>query len=207
MTNLDSRPPCLGSYSVDGCIKHLREHPGWGPTLYFSASGICRGSLSIVQLPMLACGERVAMVVAPPPTHDSAVSSCFHGGPAFFHRHFPPQSPPSHPFNPSLRSQQQPSLHRKQDCSTIPKLQLPAATPSRGSATLSWICMAVEGLILIPFRLPRISSFTLSLKCFSSDSDNCSHVGIGPLVQFPHLPRVGPVLLTLLFFLLVPQSY
>jgi len=61
-------PPCLGSYSVDGCIKHLREHPGWGPTLYFSASGICRGSLSIVQLPMLACGERVAMVMIPPAT-------------------------------------------------------------------------------------------------------------------------------------------
>ena len=61
-------PPCLGSYSVDGCIKHLREHPGWGPTLYFSASGVCRGSLSIVQLPMPACGERVAMVMIPPYT-------------------------------------------------------------------------------------------------------------------------------------------
>ena len=28
-------------------------------------------------------------------------------------------------------------------------------------------------LILIPFRLPQISCFTLSLKCFSSDSDSC----------------------------------
>ena len=35
-------------------------------------------------------------------------------------------------------------------------------------------------LILIPFRLPQISCFTLSLKCFSSDSDNCPNVGIGP---------------------------
>ena len=54
-------------------------------------------------------------------------------------------------------------------------------------------------LILIPFRLPQISCFTLSLKCFSSDSDNCPHVGIRPLLQFHHLLRAGPVLLTLLF--------
>ena len=55
-------------------------------------------------------------------------------------------------------------------------------------------------LILIPFRLPQISYFTLSLKCFSSDSDNCPTVGIGLLLHFPHLPSAGPVLLTLLFF-------
>ena len=34
-------------------------------------------------------------------------------------------------------------------------------------------------LILIPLKLPQISCFTLSLKCFSSDSDNCPDVGIG----------------------------
>ena len=62
-------------------------------------------------------------------------------------------------------------------------------------------------LILIPFRLPQISCFTLSLKCFSSDSDNCPDVGIGPLLQFPHPLRAGPVLLTLLFFPLVPLFY
>jgi len=60
--------------------------------------------------------------------------------------------------------------------------------------------------ILIPFRLPQISCFTLSLKCFSSDSDNCPDVGIGPLLQFPHWPRAGLVLLTLLFFPLLPAS-
>ena len=53
-------------------------------------------------------------------------------------------------------------------------------------------------LILIPFRLPQISCFTHSLKCFS-DSDNCPDVGIGPLLQFPHPLRVGPVLLIFLF--------
>ena len=61
-------------------------------------------------------------------------------------------------------------------------------------------------LILIPFRLPQISCFTLSLKCFSSDSDSCPDVGLGPLLQFPHPPRAGPVLLTLLFFPLLPSS-
>ena len=55
-------------------------------------------------------------------------------------------------------------------------------------------------LILIPFRLPQISCFTLSLKCFSSDSDNCPDVGIVSLLQSRHPLRAGPVLLTLLFF-------
>ena len=76
----------------------------------------------------LVCGEREALVIAPPPTCDSVVSPCFHGCLAFLHRPFPPQSPPSHPLDPSLCSQQQPSTW---DCSTIPKLQLPAAAPSR----------------------------------------------------------------------------
>ena len=61
--------------------------------------------------------------------------------------------------------------------------------------------------IFIPFRLPQISCFTLSLKSFSSDSDNCPDVGIGPLLQFRHPPRAGPVLLILLFFPLFPSSY
>ena len=43
-----------------------------------------------------------------------------------------------------------------------------------------WLCK--DCLILIPFRLSQISCFTLSLKCFSSDSDDCSNVGIGPLL-------------------------
>ena len=123
---------------------------------------------------------------------------------AFLHRHFPPQSPLSH-LGPSLCSQQQPLPG---DCSTIPKLQLPATVPSRGSMSLSVVCMAAaRTLILIPFRLPQISCFTLSLKCFSSDSDNCPTVGIRPLLQFPLPPRAGPVLQTLLFFPLSPLSY
>ena len=62
-------------------------------------------------------------------------------------------------------------------------------------------------LILIPFRLPHVSFFTVSLKCFSSDSDSCPDMSIRPLLQFPHLLSAGPVLLTLLFPPLVPSSY
>ena len=40
-------------------------------------------------------------------------------------------------------------------------------------------------LILIPFRLPQISCFTLSLKCFCSDSDNCPVMEIGRLASVP----------------------
>ena len=64
----------------------------------------------------------------------------------------------------------------------------------------------------IPFRLPQISCFTLSLECFSSDSV-APMWGSGPCFSFPKgqfhqvPPRVGPVLLTLPFFSLVPSFY
>ena len=127
--------------------------------------------------------------------------------PGFPPQAFPPRSPPSQPFNLSLHSQQQPSPW---DCSTIPKLHLPATASSRGPASLSGVRIYGCGkdcLILIPFRLPQIRCFTLSLKCFSSDSDSYPEVGIRPLLQFPHLPGAGPVLLTFLFISLVPSSY
>ena len=53
---------------------------------------------------MLACGEREAMVMAPLPMDDSAVSPCFHGCPAFFHRHVPPWSPLPSPRSVSPQS-------------------------------------------------------------------------------------------------------
>ena len=121
------------------------------------------------------------MVMAPPPTRESSVLPCFHGCLAFLHRHFPPQSPPLPPLDPSLHSQQQPSPW---DCSTLPKLQLPATAPSRGPSSLSRVCMAVARTY-DSHRLPQISGFTLILKCFSSDSDNCPNVRIGPLLPSP----------------------
>ena len=76
-------------------------------------------------------------------------------------------------------------------------------------------CVPVQGtycrskgcLILIPFKLPQISCLTLSLKCFSSDPDNCPSVRVRPLLQFPHSLSASPVLLTLLFFPHVPSYY
>ena len=58
--------PWVGSYSVVQCVRHLM-----GQSLYWPAAsaGMWR--------------EREAMVMAPPSTHDSAVSPCFHGCPAF----------------------------------------------------------------------------------------------------------------------------
>ena len=81
--------PWVGSYSVVQCVRRLMDQ-----LLYCSAAG--------------GCGEREAMVMAPSFTCDSAVSPCFHGCPAFLHRNFPSQSPPSHPLDSSLRSRQQP---------------------------------------------------------------------------------------------------
>ena len=79
--------------------------------------------------------------------------------------------------------------------------------PSDPHPCLGYAWLWKDCLLLIPFRLPQISCFTLSLNCFSSDSDNCPDTRIRPLPQFPHPPRAGPVLLTLLFFPLVPSSY
>ena len=122
--------------------------------------------------------------MAPPTKRYSAVSPCFHGCLAFLHRHFPPHSPPSHPLNPSLHSQQQPSPW---DCSTIPKTLAPSCCAFQETSIPVWQMYGCskDCLILIPFKLPQISCFTLSLECFSSDSDNCPNVGIRPLLQFP----------------------
>ena len=91
-----------------------------------------------------------AMVMAPPQSCDSAVSPWFHDCLAFLYRHLPPQSPPAHPLDLSLCSQQQPLLW---DSSTIPKLQLPASVPSRGPESLLRVCMAAARTVLTSFHL------------------------------------------------------
>ena len=45
---------------------------------------------------------------------------------------------------------------------------------------------AKDRLILLPFRLPQISCFTLSLKCFSSYPDNFPDVGSDPCFISPN---------------------
>ena len=133
---------------------------------------------------MLPCGEREAMVMAPPATRDSAVSSCFHGCLAFLHRHFPPQSPPSHPLNKSLHSQQQPSPW---DCSTIPKLQLPATVPSRAPSSLSAVCMAAARTVWFSFHL---GSHRLSCSSVGKESA-CSAGDLGLILGLGRSPGEG----------------
>ena len=142
-------------------------------------------------------GMRETMVMAPPPIRDSAVSPCFHG--AWFsstgicHHNLLPHIPSIRlsavNSSPHLGIAPQ-SLNSS---SQLLRLQ-GTLVPVKGMYGCSKDC-----LILIPCRLPQISCSTLSLKCFSSDSDNCPAVGIRPLLQFSHPLRAGPVLLTLLF--------
>ena len=140
------------------------------------------------------------MVMAPPPACDSAVFHCFHDCLVF-----PPPAFPS--MISSLTSPQSVSpqsaaaltlglLHNSLN-SSFQTLSLPG--DQRSCPGYIYGC-SKDCLILIPFRLPQIS-------CFSSDSDDCLDVGIRPLLQFPQSPRVGPVLLALMFFPLVPSIY
>ena len=113
-------------------------------------------------------GEREAMVMAPPATLTQQLSPCFHGCPAFRHRHFPLQSPPSQPLDLSVCSQQ-PSLW---DCSTIPRPQLPSTAPSRVPVFLSVVCMAVA----------RTVRFSFHLDCHRS-AISLSALNVSPLTQ------------------------
>ena len=140
----------MGSYSVIQCVRHLM------------------GCFSIVQLQMLVCGEREVMVMAPPPMHDSAVSPCFHG--------LPPLAFPTKIS--SHTSPQSISLHSPAALTLgllhIPLTPAPSHCPFQKTSVPAWGMYGCgkDCLILIPFRLPHISCFTLSLKCFFSDSDN-----------------------------------
>ena len=73
-------------------------------------------------------------------------------------------------------------------------------TPAPSSYAFQETCISTQHrygcgkyyFILIPFRLPQISCFTLRLKCFSSDSDNCPSNGIRTQLQLPHPHEGGP---------------
>ena len=123
------------------------------------------------------------MVMAPPPIHDSAESPSFHGCLAYLHRHFP-HNLLIHTFHLFV-SNQQTADHSQ---GFLHNLYEPSATCyTYGTCVPLWDLYdcGKDCLILIPFRLPQISCFTLSLECFSSDSDNCPSVGIRALLQFP----------------------
>ena len=117
--------------------------------------------------------------------------------PGFPPPHFPPQSPPSHPLDRSLGSQQQPS---RWDCSAIPKPQLQATAPARGPASLSGVCTAAARTVRFSFHLGRHgSAVSLSAVKVSPLTQTIAPVWELTPASVPHLPSAGPVLLTLLF--------
>ena len=127
-----------------------------GQPLYCSAAHLC------------LWGEK-GYSNGPTPMCDSAVSPCFHGYSTFLDRLVPPQSLLPHLLDPSLHSQQQPSLW---GCPTIPKLQLPDAVPSREPASLSGVYMAAA----------RTVWFSLHLGCHRL-AVSLSAFNVSPLTQ------------------------
>ena len=131
--------------------------------------------------------------------------TCFHGCLAFLHRHF------HHNLLPHILSTCVSAVNSSPCPGVVPQSLNFSSQPLRLLVDLhpcpGNVWLHKDCLILIPFRVREISCFTLSLKCSSSDSDNCPNVGIGLLFQFPHPLRAGPILLTLLFSPLAPSSY
>ena len=111
----------------------------------------------------MTCGEREAMVRAPPAIHDSTLSPFFHGCLAFHHNLLP--DIPSD-LLPAVNSSPCPGIAPQSLNSSSQPLHLPGIyVPVWGMNGCGKDC-----LILIPLRLPQTSCSTLSLKCFSSDS-------------------------------------
>ena len=144
----------------------------------------------------LACGEREAMVMAPPPTvtqqYCLAPMAAWLSSTGISHHDLLPHIPSIRLS--AVNSSPRPGVAPQSLNSSSQLLRLPGDQDS----CLGYVWLQ-QGLILIPFRLPQISCFTLSLKCFFSDTDNCPDVGIRSLLQFPHLQRAGLILLTFPF--------
>ena len=202
--------PLVGSYSVLWRISHLKGHPGWGPTLQIWASGTERGTLGGVLLCssvhqafdrpaslLFSCGfwlvggERLWWWLHPlrvTQQYRLASMAAWLSSTGISHHSLLPHIPSTHLS--AVNSSPHPGIAPQSLNSSSQPLRLPGDyIPVQGMYGCAKSC-----LILIPFRLPQISCLTLSLKCFSSDSDNCPDVGIGPLLQIPHPSRAGPAL-------------
>ena len=193
------------SYSVDQCISHLKEHLGWGPSLYLVHQTFDGPAYLLFSCQCWPVGrERLWRWLHP--LHVTQHISLLPQLPGFPPQAFPTMiSSLTSPWSVSLQS----------TAALILGLLHNSLTPASSYYAFQGSCVPVwsmygcgkDCLILIPLRLPQISCFTLSLKCFSSDSDSCPDVGTGSLLQFPHPLRAGPVLWTCLFPFLVPSSY
>ena len=105
----------------------------------------------------------------------------------------------------SLPSQQ----YSPWDCSTIPKLQLPAPMPSRRPAFLPSIGLALARIVWLSFHLCcHRSAVSLSASNISILTQTIAPLmGLDPSFSFPTHLRVALVLLTLPFSPLRPSSY
>ena len=114
-------------------------------------------------------------------------------------------SSPSHALSPSLHSPQQPSPWNGP---TIPKLQLPAAAPSRGPVSLSGVCMAAARTVWFSFHLgchrSAVSLSALSVSPLTQPVGPCADwtpASVPPPAEGRSSPLNTPV------FPLVPSSY
>ena len=171
------------SLAVDWHIRHLKGHPGWCPPLFFSVLAFDGPACLTAQLSMLACPEREALVMALPLSvtqqYRLASKATWISSTGFSHHTL--------------------FLHIPLICLSVvisspypgiaPQFLNPSSQPVHLLGDLCPCPGCVYGkdcLILIQFRPPQVSCFTLSLKCFSSDSDNCPNMGIGLLLEFLH---------------------
>ena len=157
-------------------------HPGW----VLLCCSVCQASDGSASL-LLSCPcwpvGREAMVTAPPPS----VTQQY--GLASMAAWFPP---PAFPTTISSLTSSQSVSPQSTAALSLGLLHNPL-TPAPSHCPFQETSFPVQGmyvcgkdcLILILLRLPQISCFTLSFKCFSSDSDNCPAVGIGPCFSSP----------------------
>ena len=122
-------------------------------------------------------------------------------------------SSPGIPTTISSLTLPDPFLHSQQqllpwDCPTIPKLQLPAAVPSRGLVSLSGVCMAAVRTVSFSFHLGshREALSPSALNASPLTQTIAPLWGSAPDSAPPPL-GAGPVLPTRLLFPLVPSSY
>ena len=132
-------PPRLGFDSVIRSIRQLKERPGW--ILHCSSViQLLDGPASLLFSCDAGVWEREAMVMAPPPIHDSAVSPSFHDFLAMS-TGISHKISFAHSINLSLNSRQQTTAR---DFFIISMNHLLPAALSMGPVSLSGGCMAVE---------------------------------------------------------------
>ena len=185
-------PPWLGSYSIDQWVRHFKGLRAWDPTLKF-VHHVRWASLSTFQLPMLACEEREAVVMAPPPCvtqqHRLFSMAAWLSSTGNSHHDLLPHIPLIH-----LSAALALGLFHSLNSSSQLCAFRDTSGPVQGMYGSNKGC-----LMLIPFRPPQISCFTLSLKFFSSDQKIALMWGSDPCFSSPSLLRAGPGQLTLVF--------